>query len=255
MLAAAGRQRQDVAEGTGGEKMEPSGATMRRAVLVHNPDDDICCGVELTPTAGQPMDEPSTQVCDGRITSVFEWMNEWVTRFQPRRLGAVCLWAPNIAVGTAEDHAAHHGSLKLQLAQSGAHWGSSIEHCSFECYGQSVPSQKLFYTSHSRTSAYASVPLTDLSGPAMAQWAALQKKSYQHAVCAKLQEDAKASSSSDGEASERGVRFHGDSMSDIDLRWAAKEKYHIGCTFLASSLPPSNLPACSSTLHGQVANP
>ncbi|BDA45334.1 hypothetical protein COCOBI_07-1210 [Coccomyxa sp. Obi] len=59
--SASRRQRQDEAEGTGGVKMEPSGAPMRRAVLVHNPDNDICCGVELTPTADPPVDVPTPQ--------------------------------------------------------------------------------------------------------------------------------------------------------------------------------------------------
>ncbi|CAL8471065.1 g10607 [Coccomyxa elongata] len=58
---ASRRQRQDEADGTGGAKMEPSNVPMRRAVLVHNPDNDICCGVELTPSAGQPVDVPTPQ--------------------------------------------------------------------------------------------------------------------------------------------------------------------------------------------------
>lgn len=68
--SVAGRQREDEAEGTGGAKMEPSDVPMRRAVLVHNPNDDICCGVELTPSAGQPVDVPTPQVCQLLALSV-----------------------------------------------------------------------------------------------------------------------------------------------------------------------------------------
>lgn len=59
VLRCAGRQRGESVEGTTVAKWEDPGVPVQRAVLVHNPGDDICCGVELTPAAGYPVDAPS----------------------------------------------------------------------------------------------------------------------------------------------------------------------------------------------------
>ena len=59
----AGRQRGNAGnEETGGDKWEEPGVPMRRAVLVSNPNDDVIIGVELTPSAGHPVDVPMPPV-------------------------------------------------------------------------------------------------------------------------------------------------------------------------------------------------
>ncbi|CAL8461703.1 g1234 [Coccomyxa elongata] len=61
--SASGRQRGNAGdEGTGDEEWEEPGVPKRRTVLVSNPNDDVIIGVELTPSAGHPVDVPMPPV-------------------------------------------------------------------------------------------------------------------------------------------------------------------------------------------------
>ncbi len=151
-LNAAGRQRQDAADGTGGAKMEPSNEPMRRAVLVHNPDNDICCGVELTPTAGQPVDAPTPQVCPCGFTPAVRQLTiemgpelVWVLVQQIMVLCGIQLW--------------HEGRVRWLLGDPSRLHVLSLSLCCYFCGTSVTLTGVCLHMLLYRAAPYASTPV------------------------------------------------------------------------------------------------